>query len=346
MREAERILEEAYVIDGHHDLGMTLELKHKHGEKNVLMNDYYESCKEGRVDCLIAAMYVDSDDLPDHGIAHIMEQISLIYDEVASTNGKFVIVRNTGEMLKAKANGQIALLIAIEGAEAIEGRISILSALYELGLRVISPCWSRTSWAADGSRFLPVGEYVGTGLTEAGAEMIRYCEEKGILIDVSHTNLKSFWDIAKIATKPFIATHSNAYAVSPVDRNLDDEQIRFLAEKGGTMGLNGANFLACYKDPNSATMSTLVDHVMHEKEIGGIGCVAVGLDQCEMINPYINDSSAAALVNDLKMFDIVPFHRNFPDFAEVMLERGLTEDEIKAIFGGNLLRVLKETIDK
>ena len=339
MRTADQMLQDTFVIDGHLDVGLTLEYKYAAGEKDVLMKDYLEPLRKGHVDCVAAALFVDSEYLPDHGIRKIMEQISLIYDEVASSEGNYVIVRNTDEMLKARENGQIGLLLAIEGAEAIEGRIGILSALYELGVRIISPCWSRTTWAADGARFVPVEKYEGTGLTDAGREFVRYCEKKGILIDVSHCNLKSFWDIADMAEKPFIATHSNSYAVSPVDRNLNDEQIRFLASKGGVMGLNGASFIADFRDPAGADIGRLADHMMHERAVGGIGCVSVGLDQSEHLNPFI------AELGDTPEFDIIPSHSMLPELADEMIRRGLSEEEIKAVFGGNLLRVLHETID-
>ena len=339
MREADRILEEAYVIDGHLDLGLTVEVKYAHGESGVLMNDYYASLRKGHVDCIVAALFVETKYLPDHGVRQIMEQIARIYDETAGSDGHFVIVRSTEEMRLARERGQISVLLAIEGIEAIEGRLAILGALYELGVRIISPCWSRTSWAADGARFLPLGGYEGTGLTEQGRELVAYCEKKGILLDVSHCNRKSFWDIARMATKPFVATHSNSYAVSPVDRNLEDDQIRFLAEKGGTMGLNGASFIARYRDPQRAGTSDLIEHLLHERQVGGIGCVAIGLDQGDHLNPYVDELS------DMPLFDIIPSHAMLPDFAEEMLGRGLTEDEIKGVFGENLLRVLRETID-
>lgn len=339
MSEAERILNEAYVIDGHLDVGLILEYKYEKGIKNVLMDEYLDSLREGHVDCIVAALYADSKWLPDHGVRQIMEQISRIYEEVEASEGNFVIVRNTEEMLKAKENGQIAILFMIEGAEAIEGRISILTALYELGLRIISPCWSRTTWAADGARFMPIGGYVGTGLTDEGKELVRYCEKKGIIIDVSHCNLKSFWDIANMSTRPFIATHSNSYAVSPVDRNLEDDQIKAIADKGGVMGLNGASLIVDFENPDKADVAKLVDHLMHEREVAGIGCISIGLDQSETLNDTMGD------LIDTAVFDIIPEHRRLPELVEEMLNRGLSEDEIKAVLGGNLLRVFRETID-
>ena len=339
MREADRILEAGYVIDGHLDLGLTMEVKYAHGERNVLMHDYYDSLRKGHVDCVVGALFAETKYLPDHGVRQLMEQISLIYEEVAASDGHFVIVRNTEEMRQVRENGQISILLAVEGAEALEGKLSILTALYELGVRIISPCWSRTTWAADGARFLPIGGYEGTGLTEQGRELVKCCENKGILLDVSHCNLKSFWDISRIATKPFVATHSNAYAVSPVDRNLEDDQIRFLAEKGGTMGLNGASTIARYQDPKQAGMPDLIEHLLHEKQVGGIGCVAIGLDQGNHLNQYVDE------LRDMPLFDIIPSHEMLPDFAEMMLDCGLTEDEIRGVFGENLLRVLQETID-
>lgn len=338
MKTAKQILEESLVIDCHLDIGFDLELKHERGRTNVLVEDYLESLRAGHVDTVFAAVYADAKYLPEQGIRRIMDEISLIYQEVDASNGAFVIVKNADDILKAKENNQIGLLLTIEGIEPLGGDIIILRSLYALGIRVAGICWSRSGWAADGCRFVPLGEYEGYGLTEAGKEFVAYAEELGIILDVSHLNKKGFWDLVDATKNPFMATHSNTYVNSPVSRNLEDDQIRIIAERGGVIGANGANFIVNFNSPQDASMSDMADHMLHEKEIGSSSVLAIGLDQAERFG---TESSA---LTGQAVFDVMPTHDKLLGFVEVLMEKGFSEQEIKGALGENVLNLLRRVV--
>lgn len=340
MKNAQDILREALVVDCHLDIGFDLELKYEKGRRNVLMEEYYDTLKAGGVDVVFAACFADTRYLPEQGLRRIIDEIARIYEEVDSSNGAFVIVKSTQDILKAREKGQIGILLAIEGVEPLGGDILALRSLYELGVRVVSLCWSRSGWAADGARFVPVEEYEGYGLTEAGREFVAYAEKLGILIDVSHCNLKSFWGVVEATKKPFMATHSNAYQLSPVARNLDDQQIRAIAERGGVIGINGASIIVNYSQPEKACLDDMGEHLLYEKKIGSPKILAVGLDQAERIG-----DACDSLIGK-EIFDVIPTHEKMPEFVDMLIRKGFSEEEIRGILGENILDLLRRTIDK
>ena len=136
----------------------------------------------------------------------------------------------------------MAAIFHIEGAEAIDANFKTLDVLYESGLRSIGPVWSRTNIFGHGVpfRFPSTGD-TGDGLTEAGKKLISYCNERRVLIDLSHLNEKGFWDAAKLSKAPLVATHSNAHAICPSSRNLSDDQLKAVRDSGGMVGLNFAS---------------------------------------------------------------------------------------------------------
>jgi membrane dipeptidase len=117
----------------------------------------------------------------------------------------------------------------------------MLDLLYAAGLRSLGIVWSRPNAFGHGVPFkFPSSPDTGPGLTEAGRELVRACNERRILIDLSHLNEKGFWDVAGLSTAPLVATHSNAHSVCPHARNLTDRQLDAIRESGGMVGLNFA----------------------------------------------------------------------------------------------------------
>src|SRR5207245_2402126 len=132
-----------------------------------------------------------------------------------------------------------------EGAEAIDPQLNALDVFHRAGLRSLGLVWSRPNAFAEGVPFrFPSSPDTGPGLTAAGRDLVRECNRKGILIDLSHLNERGFWDVAELSDAPLVATHSNAHAVTPCTRNLTDKQLDAIKESGGIVGLNfGVNDL-------------------------------------------------------------------------------------------------------
>lgn len=187
----------------------------------------------------------------------------------------------TGSQLAAAmARGEIAALLHLEGADAIDDDLYSLDALCSAGLRSLGPVWSRQTIFGTGVPFAFGRDAdTGPGLTEAGHRLVKRCADLGIIVDTSHITLKGFWDIAE-AGLPLVATHSNAYAVCPVTRNLTDAQLRAIGETGGMVGLNfGTIFLSeAGWTTGRASVPDLIRHLDHMIEIAGEDHVGLGSD--------------------------------------------------------------------
>ncbi len=158
-----------------------------------------------------------------------------------AAKGALKVCRTAGEVRACVANGTIAAIMHMEGAEAIDPDLDALYSFHTMGLRSIGPVWSRPTVFGHGVPFrFPSTPDTGPGLTEAGKRLVRACNALGIMLDMSHLNEAGFNDVAAISTAPIIATHSNAHAVTPSARNLTDRQLAMIAESDGLVGLNFA----------------------------------------------------------------------------------------------------------
>lgn len=159
---------------------------------------------------------------------------------------------DAGNVLKHKA----ATLLAIEEGGAIDGSLEALRCLYELGVRAMTLTWSNRNDIADGIN----EETTGSGLTLFGKQVVAEMNRLGMLVDVSHISTAGFWSVIETSTKPIIATHSNAKSLCSHPRNLNDEQIKALAQNGGLAGITFAGqFLE--EDWRNACIESVYKHI-------------------------------------------------------------------------------------
>lgn len=159
---------------------------------------------------------------------------------------------DAGNVLKHKA----ATLLAIEEGGAIDGSLEALRCLYELGVRAMTLTWSNRNDIADGIN----EEATGSGLTLFGKQVVAEMNRLGMLVDVSHISTAGFWSVIETSTKPIIATHSNAKSLCAHPRNLNDEQIKALAQNGGLAGITFAGqFLE--EDWRNACIESVYKHI-------------------------------------------------------------------------------------
>jgi len=169
----------------------------------------------------------------------------------------------------------------------------------------------------------------GGGLTEFGASVIGECNKLGILVDVSHITDKGFWDALEESKDPIIASHSNCRALAPSLRNLTDDMIKALAEKGGVIGVNFVQFfLVDGKELERGvvpTVDTVINHIDHVVEVtGGTDSIGLGSD-------FDGVPSVAKGLEDVS---------KLPNLTKALVARGYSEKEIEKILGGNFLRII------
>ncbi len=162
----------------------------------------------------------------------------LLWIERAS-KGALKICRTAAEVRTCVAQGIIAAILHIEGAEAIDANLDALHLFHAIGLRSLGPVWSRPTIFGHGVPFaFPSSPDTGPGLTDAGKRLVRECNQLKIMLDLSHLNEAGFNDVARLSDAPLVATHSNAHAISPSSRNLTDRQLAMIRETKGMVGLN------------------------------------------------------------------------------------------------------------
>ncbi|NMC03895.1 MAG: hypothetical protein GYA24_01725, partial [Candidatus Lokiarchaeota archaeon] len=220
-----RIMDHLPIIDGHLDTILTSKIKLYHKVESTPANmqagnvqaAFYSLCpvnKPWLVKLFTRAWfsYVNS---PRHGLMQI---------------------KSIDDFDRARQAGKIGAILHYEGAGGIDDGFTLLEEGARQGLRGLCITWAETNKFGHGAMFK--GKQSSLGLTDPGKELVSRAERLGITVDVSHLNDPSFWDVVSVAKKPFIASHSNARAVCNHPRNLTDDQIKALAERGGTIGIN------------------------------------------------------------------------------------------------------------
>ncbi len=222
-----------------------------------------------------------------------------------ASGGRVKIVKSSQDIQAAADQGRLAMLMHIEGAEAIDQDFNALEVLYAAGLRSVGLVWSRKNIFADGVPMgFPGSSDTGDGLTDVGKELVRACNQMGIMIDLSHLNEKGFWDVARLSDAPLVATHSNVHEICPSPRNLTDRQLDAISESGGVVGLNyHVGFLRPDGRRDTDTdLEIMVRHLSHLVEKLGEKGVALGsdFDGCLVPQKISDVGGIKALINAME----------------------------------------------
>jgi len=332
------------VADMHCDTISELYGKRQNGEDcGILQNDLHidlEKMEKGDYLVQNFAMFAPMKNL--EGKMSLPEYafrlIDLFFTEMRKYPDKIGIVKSYDDIISNMKQGKLSALLTMEEGAICEGKIEYLRIFYELGVRMFTFTWNFTNELAYSNRVVMDGKYSGRfvpetehGLTEKGFEFLEEMERLGIIVDVAHLGDKGIMDVIGAAKRPFVASHSNARAVCSHPRNLTDEMIRGLAEKGGVMGMNYyAAFLRNkedWGDPMHVSLDDIVRHIRHIINVGGIDCVGLG-----------SDFDGAPLSFEMKNAGDIQM------LAEKLRKEHFTEEEIEKIFYKNVMRVYKEIL--
>jgi membrane dipeptidase len=326
------------LVDMHFDLPM--DLYEKRERANVLTTDFLPDLEAGDIGVVGVALYLENRYLQEMGLGVALDQIARLYAEVDQSE-RFAICKSSQEILQARAEGKIALLITMEGVEPLGSDLDLLRIFYELGLRSLGLTHMRRNAAGAGALFSPGGS-PSDGLTAFGREVVRECERLGIIIDLAHINPAGFDEIFEITTKPLIVSHTNARHYFDIERNVSDEQIKMVGARGGVIGIN-----AVLVSPNKedATLDRYIDHLEHVRDLIGIEGVAIGFDFFEFIYRQWSAEEKAAFEKKFKHAQFVPELSNHSHSRAVtrrLIERGFSDEEIERILFRNWMRVFEE----
>jgi membrane dipeptidase len=238
----------------------------------------------------------------------------------AQSDGRLVLVRNrrdVDELVAAREAGEqvTGALFSVEGLHNLEGDAANLQRLFDAGARMAGFTHFFDNEVAGSMHGVDKG-----GLTELGREVLTGMERLGVVVDIAHASQTAVDDILDLATRPVVSSHGGVQATCDANRNLSDEQIRRVAETGGVVGIGYWDAAVCELTP-----SAVVDAVDHVIEVGGIETAALGSDYDGAVTVAWDTSRLAVITQEL-------------------LKRGRSEDEIRAVMGGNTLRVLRDVL--
>ena len=242
-------------------------------------------------------------------------------------DGHVRLARAPGDLDAARADGVLAAVMHLEGAEAIDPGLEALDLWHAAGLRSLGPVWSRPNAFGHGVPFaFPASPDTGPGLTEAGRALVRRCAELRIAFDLSHLNEAGFWDVARLDAAPLIASHSGAHALSAQSRNLTDGQLDAIGASGGLVGIVfAAPFLrGDGRDDADTPLATLVAHVRYVAARIGVERVGLGSD--------FDGATMPAELGDAA---------GLPRLLAALADDGFDQDEVRAIAWDNWRRVLE-----
>ena len=298
------------------------------GGENIRLRDSdmmvsLEKMRQGNYLLQNFAMFVYLEEGADP-LLRVLEFIDEYYAQIGENRDLIAPVYTFSDIEKNRAAGKMSAMLTVEEGGVCKGSIEVLRDLYRLGVRMMTLTWNFENEIGYPHTMKPQpGQSLG--LKPRGIEFVREMNRLGMIVDVSHLGDQGFWDVVKYTEGPFVASHSNARGVCGHSRNMTDDMIRALADKGGVMGLNlCADFLA---RRNGGSLEQMIRHLRHIRNVGGIGVLGLGTDFDGIDNtPEIPDAAA------------------MPRLAEAMERAGFTGDEIDKVFSGNVLRVYRECL--
>lgn len=237
-----------------------------------------------------------------------------------------VLVTDAASLHKANQEHKVGLFLTIEDGRSVRGRLDRLKHYYDMGVRLIGLTWNGENCFGFPNSF--EGDVMSRGLKPFGKDAVCAMNDMGMLIDVSHLSDGGFWDVEKLSEKPFVASHSNARALSAHPRNLNDDQIRALAKKGGVMGLNFCPpFLGENIGCTHSQVGDMVRHITHILNVGGEDVLALGTD-FDGIGGQLEISQPNQMIL----------------LWDALKKAGLSEAQLEKMAYQNVLRVIKDTL--
>ena len=365
----ERLLERAVVIDLHNDTtqmivdeGYNLAESHDYGQVDI------PRMRRGHYSGLFFSIWSDSERYtPAESIRRALDEIDAVRRETARHPADFAPAATADEILAARKQGRIAVLMGIEGGHMIDSDLAILRTYYQLGARYMTLTHTTNTPWADSSGAAPAHN----GLTDFGRQVVREMNRLGMMVDTSHVSDKTFSDVLETSTAPVIASHSSCRALDDAPRNMTDDMLRALAKNGGVVHINyfegflDHGFLERYAALKAeqaqqdaiedqapkfgdrsqegpamrrldaqriatlgrVPLSTLLDHFEHAVRIAGIDHVGLGSDFDGSDDQFPEGMEDASKI---------------PNLVRGLMERGSSDEDILKILGGNTLRVMRE----
>ncbi len=308
----------AFVFDLHNDvLGLSVN-GYQLGERHTTNHSDIPRFRDGGIDAQMLSVWVSPTQFPTTSYARAMQMIDSFLVQLDRNFDALVQARTAAEVHAAHATGRIAGVLGIEGGHIIENDVNKLVTLYNRGARYLTITWNNsTVWATSAAD----PQSTTRGLSDLGRNLIRKMDTLGMLIDVSHTGIRTIEDILQVSTNPIIASHSGVRTLRNHTRNLTDAQIVSIAQRDGVIGV--VFYPPFLSSSSMVTVDTVVKHIDYLRNLVGVDYIALGSDFDGI------EQTPLGLEDVTKV----------PAITATLLRRGYSRSDVKKILGGNYLRV-------
>jgi membrane dipeptidase len=329
------------IADAHNDL--LIELAFRKAEPNPFATHWLPMLRAGGVGLQVCALYPTFDLTPEAALRTTLEQVAAWHRAGRENPHDVVLVRTQAELDEVEAGDRIGLVLAVEGAEPFGLDPDMADVYWELGVRLVGLTWNRRNAFADGAAETPTG-----GLSALGRELVDRLASLGIAIDLAHASERTFEDVlARVANTPVLVSHAGCRALLDTPRNVSDDQLRAVAERGGVLGLMA---LPLVVDPREPTIDRLIDHLDHAVSVGGIESVALGGDFIRQL------WSSGAIYGEVTHGLVPEGHsleegieglegpEDYPNLVTALERRGYAGEDLERILWRNLVRVVRRAL--
>lgn len=288
--------------------------------KNLEVN--LKRLEKGRVGLVNLALWTRGSSRQEP-FKYTVKLIEVAEKAIEKSGDRIGLALNARQAKDLMKSGRIAAILSIEGAKSLEKDPARLKMLHERGVRAISLTWNHSNSFAGASMSK---KNRSRGLTKKGNALIAEMNRLGIMIDISHASGNAVKQIIEASKYPVFASHSNAYAITRHPRNLSDDEIKLIAEKGGVIGI-------CFHSPHlngrrTSTIKSVVKHIKHIKDIAGVDVIALGTD-------YDGDIDAPKGLEHVGKLG---------NLKQALLDEGFSEDDVKKIFFLNFMRYFEKVV--
>lgn len=323
MTDAQTVHDNAIVVDGHCDtLGDVLAGQRTLAERSTLGHVDLPRLRAGGVTGQIFACFTPVHEYHRSATRYAMSMIDGLHQAITAHPDELLLATGAGDICRAKAEGKIAGILGLEGAEPLGDSLAALRSFHRLGVRVLGLTWNFRNEVADGV----MEDHAARGLSPFGRQVVAECNRLGILIDVSHLAPPGLEDVLQASQQPVIASHSNARALCDHMRNLSDAQIEAIARGGGLVGVTFVDAFL-HQPAAEATIEHALDHIDHLLRVAGPDHVMIGSD--------FDGATMPAGLEDAT---------SYPALTAGMLARGHDERTVRQVLGLNFLRVFEHTV--
>lgn len=362
--------EKAILVDTHNDILTTALDKHVSIDSNLQGKTHSDlrRWKEGGVDIQVFSVWCDGTYGNGKAFNRANEEIDTLYAWINRNPRKMMLVENSRDLRQAVAQKKLGAMIGIEGGHMIEGDLYKLDSLYSRGARYMTLTWNNsTPWASSAMDETVPDHFIKyKGLTDFGKDVVREMNKLGMLIDLSHVGELTFWDAINTTTRPVLISHSCAWTLCPVFRNLKDEQILAVGRNGGVIHLNfysgfvDSNFdrrSNAFNERHAAERDSLLKTVT-DPYFADVYLFQKYADEVQEMRPPLSmlldhldyivslvGVDHVGLGSDFDGINSLPLElddvSDYPVITRELMKRGYRKKSIRKILGGNFIRLLK-----